>query len=49
MMAYQLVSSAIAAFLALFPVANPVGVVAIFYSLAGSLSPHNSNFHLHRL
>ncbi|MGK7882509.1 MAG: MarC family protein [Crocosphaera sp.] len=39
MMAYQLISSAMATFMALFPVANPVGVVPIFYSLAGSNSP----------
>jgi multiple antibiotic resistance protein len=39
MMTYQLVSSAMATFMALFPIANPVGVVPIFYSLAGSLSP----------
>ena len=39
-MAYQLVSSVIGTFLALFPIANPLGVVPIFYSLAAPLSPH---------
>jgi len=38
-MAYQLVSSVMGTFLALFPIANPLGVVPIFYSLAGPLSP----------
>ena len=38
-MAYQLASSAMGAFLALFPITNPVGVVPIFYSLAASESP----------
>ncbi len=40
-MAYQLFSSALGTFLALFPIANPVGVVPIFYSLAASFSPRN--------
>ena len=38
-MAYQLVSSAMGTFLALFPITNPVGVVPIFYSLAALESP----------
>jgi multiple antibiotic resistance protein len=39
-MAYQLVSSIMGTFLALFPITNPLGVVPIFYSLAAPLSPH---------
>ena len=39
-MVYQLASSAIGVFLALFPITNPVGVVPIFYSLVAPESPH---------
>ena len=38
-MADQLVSAAMGTFLALFPIANPLGVVPIFYSLAASENP----------
>ena len=38
-MADQLVSAAMGTFLALFPIANPLGVVPIFSSLAASENP----------
>ena len=40
-MVNQLVSSAGATFLALFPFTNPVGVVPIFYSLTASENPRS--------
>ena len=38
-MVYQLVSSAAATFLALFPITQPLGVIPIFYSLTAHESP----------
>ncbi len=38
-MVYQLVSSAAATFLALFPITHPVGAIPIFYSLTAHESP----------
>ncbi len=38
-MVYQLVSSAAATFLALFPITQPVGAIPIFYSLTAHESP----------
>jgi multiple antibiotic resistance protein len=40
-MVNQLVSSAGATFLALFPFTNPIGIVPIFYSLTASENPRN--------
>ena len=38
-MVYQLISSAITTFLALFPITHPVGAIPIFYSLTSDESP----------
>ena len=40
-MVYQLISSAITTFLALFPITHPVGAIPIFYSLTAHESPRD--------
>ena len=39
-MTNPLITSIVGTFVTLFPITNPLGVVPIFYSLAGSESPH---------
>ena len=39
----RLIGYAIGTFLALFPIANPIGVIPTFYSLTSGSSPGNRN------